>query len=182
MNELAKLDKFGLTPAVNADFAKGVRRAVEMLADSLNTYGKQPTAALTDAWILKLHEKRIKAGEVGAAVSHFLDGRDMPTVGEFIAWILNNREDRRQLSALNEGALLHAEADEQRRLAKNLRLFGTEEPSIEQWQSHLAATGAADVLDSITGRPKARALGNVIELDETKMAHIRAQIESVRGG
>lgn len=186
MNELAETDRFGLVPSANPEFVKGIRKAVEMMFDSLNTYGKPATPNMLDAWILMLTASHVRAIEIGPAVQHFLSGRDMPTVGEFVSWIIDQRKDTVLLDSLKRGVEIADKEADERRTARCVEIFGTEFPVPGQWRDYVLAKYGEDlgepgdpILPPFPGLRKMPTTSHVA--DEGKRELIDAQIAFLKG-
>ena len=185
MSEISRADKYSLVPQIPAEFGAIIKNVVEAMYDTLNTYGKPATPNLLDAWVMVLVLRKILAREIVQAAGHFLQGKDMPKPGEFCDWIIANRENRAQTEALIAGVQMADVETEERRREKNLRLFGTEDPTVEQWSEYLAGTGASAQLDAVLGKSQSglRKMPTVeTPVDEVKILDIRRQIEDLRRG
>jgi hypothetical protein len=177
MNEIRRNDTFGLVPTVPKEFRDAVEKSIFFLFDNLNTYGKQPTCNVLDAWILMLVSKKIEAYELGPAVQHFLGGKDLPTIGEVCDWIVSNREDKAIMEAIRRGVeeseRIYTEELDRRMVER----FGTANPSRDVLRQWIANLGAGEIrVSERTGLRKAP----VIEFTQEELAASERKAQAIR--
>lgn len=108
--------------------------AVSIMFDTLRTYGRS-AEGIADSWYLVLKRRKVTVQELAEACEEFAtggQGYDFPEPGRVCDWIAARRTDHAQQEAIRAGIRSDDERSDALRREMNLRIYGSENPSIEQ--------------------------------------------------